>query len=205
LLQSGCPYLTSVGATQSYPETAAGLSSGGFSNYFDIPSYQASAVASYKTSLGSTYSGKFNTTGRGYPDVAAFGENVYIVYGGQTGAVAGTSCASPIFASTIGLINDRLIAVRRVFPFDRAHTYGVISGRQGASRLPQPVAVLDRRVRAQRHHVGLEPGLQHQWLPREGRLGPRHRPRHAQLRQAPHGGGSVNIFLSQRLWSSLCM
>jgi tripeptidyl-peptidase I len=34
---------------------------------------------------------------------------VIIVSGGQTGAVAGTSCSSPIFASVIGLLNDRLL------------------------------------------------------------------------------------------------
>lgn len=48
--------------------------------------------------------------GRGFPDVSAQGQNVEIVSGGQTGTVDGTSCASPIFASVIGLLNDRLIA-----------------------------------------------------------------------------------------------
>jgi tripeptidyl-peptidase I len=103
--------LTSVGATQyGSSETAASLSSGGFSNYFGIPSYQSSQVAAYKSALGTTNSGKYNTTGRGFPDVAAIGENVEIVSGGQTGLVAGTSCSSPIFASVIALINDRLVA-----------------------------------------------------------------------------------------------
>ena len=49
-------------------------------------------------------------TGRGFPDVAAQGEKVQIVVGGQTGSVAGTSCSSPIFASVVSLLNDRLIA-----------------------------------------------------------------------------------------------
>jgi tripeptidyl-peptidase-1 len=101
--------LTSVGATQSYPETAAGLSSGGFSNYFGAPSYQSAQVKSYISSLGSTYSGKYNASGRGFPDVAAYGENVQIYSGGSAGAVAGTSCSSPIFASVVGLLNDALI------------------------------------------------------------------------------------------------
>lgn len=43
-------------------------------------------------------------------DVAAIGEDVEIVSGGQTGLVAGTSCSSPIFASVIALINSDLIA-----------------------------------------------------------------------------------------------
>ncbi|VDB87353.1 unnamed protein product [Peniophora sp. CBMAI 1063] len=108
---SGCPFLTSVGATQNVnPEVAAALSAGGFSNYFDTPSYQTSAKAAYLSALGSTNSGKFNASGRGYPDVAAIGEDVEIVSGGQTGLVAGTSCSSPIFASVIALINSDLIA-----------------------------------------------------------------------------------------------
>jgi hypothetical protein len=72
---SGCPYLTSVGATQGVsPETGASLSAGGFSNYFGVPSClsrffsmarfstdwyldQSSVVKSYIKGLGSTYSG----------------------------------------------------------------------------------------------------------------------------------------------------
>lgn len=110
---SGCPFMTSVGATNVIAdtgtlETAATFSSGGFSNVFTRPSYQSSAVSAYLSKLGSTNSGKFNTAGRGFPDVAAAGENVEIVFQQQLGLVAGTSCSSPIFASIIALINDRL-------------------------------------------------------------------------------------------------
>ncbi|KZT41769.1 family S53 protease [Sistotremastrum suecicum HHB10207 ss-3] len=108
---SGCPFMTSVGATQgTSPETAASFSSGGFSNFFAQPSYQSAQVKSYLTALGSTNAGKFNTSGRGFPDVAAQGVNFQIVDGGQTGGVDGTSCASPTFAAIISLVNDRLIA-----------------------------------------------------------------------------------------------
>ncbi|KAF8952094.1 family S53 protease-like protein [Flammula alnicola] len=107
---SGCPFMTSVGATTGTTETAATFSSGGFSNVFAQPSYQASAVSSYLAALGSTNSGKFNRTGRGFPDVSAQGENVEIVVDKMAGIVAGTSCSSPIFASVISLLNDRLIA-----------------------------------------------------------------------------------------------
>jgi len=110
-LPSDCPFLTSVGATTGIaPETAADFSAGGFSNYFGIPSYQASAVSTFLTSLGSTNRGKFNTSGRGYPDVSAQGIDVEIVWDAETGTVDGTSCASPIFASVIALLNDQLIA-----------------------------------------------------------------------------------------------
>jgi len=108
---SGCPFMTSVGATTGIaPETAASLSAGGFSNYFARPSYQSAVVPSYINGLGSTNSGKFNKSGRGFPDVSAQGQNVEIVSGGTAELVDGTSCASPIFASVISLLNDRLIA-----------------------------------------------------------------------------------------------
>ncbi|OSD03928.1 family S53 protease [Trametes coccinea BRFM310] len=107
---SGCPFMTSVGATQSIPETSASFSSGGFSNFFAQPSYQSSAVSTYLTALGNTNSGRFNRSGRAFPDVAALGDDVEIVVGGQEGLVAGTSCSSPIFASVVSLLNDQLIA-----------------------------------------------------------------------------------------------
>lgn len=108
---SGCPFLTSVGATTGIsPEVAASFSAGGFSNVFSRPSFQSSAVSTYLTALGSTNSGRFNSSGRAYPDVSAQGEKVDIVDGGTTGTVAGTSCSSPIFASIISLINDRLVS-----------------------------------------------------------------------------------------------
>ncbi|KAF9063844.1 family S53 protease [Rhodocollybia butyracea] len=107
---STCPFLTSVGATQGIAETAASFSSGGFSNLFFQPSYQTTAVTNYLAALGTTNAGHYSRSGRGFPDVSAQGVNVEIVNGGVTGTVDGTSCASPIFASVIALINDRLVA-----------------------------------------------------------------------------------------------
>ncbi|KAI0066344.1 subtilisin-like protein [Artomyces pyxidatus] len=108
---SGCPFMTSVGATQNVnPEVAADFSSGGFSNFFGTPSYQTTAKSTFLTKLGNTNSGKFNTSGRGFPDVAALGVDVEIVFQGETGTVDGTSCASPIFASVVSLLNDQLVA-----------------------------------------------------------------------------------------------
>lgn len=91
-------------------ETAASLSGGGFSNIFSPPDYQSSVVSSYISSIGSTNSGLYNASGRGVPDIAAIAENVEIFYGGSATGVAGTSCATPIFASVVSLINDELIA-----------------------------------------------------------------------------------------------
>ncbi|KAF8146727.1 family S53 protease [Mycena galopus ATCC 62051] len=109
-LPSDCPFVTSVGATSGISEAAASFSSGGFSNYFATPSYQSADVASYLSAIGTTNAGKFNRSGRGFPDVAAQGENFEIVLNAQTGAVSGTSCSSPLFASIVALLNDQLIA-----------------------------------------------------------------------------------------------
>ncbi|KAI1786417.1 family S53 protease, partial [Ganoderma leucocontextum] len=107
---SGCPFVTTVGAAKGVPETAAGLSAGGFSNIFSAPAYQTPAVSRYLTSLGSTYKGMFNNSGRAYPDVAAQGVAYEVIVGGKGHAVDGTSASSPVFASIISLLNDRLIA-----------------------------------------------------------------------------------------------
>ncbi len=67
-------------------------------------------MASYLSTLGNTNAGLFNASGRAFPDIAAQGENVEINWQNQFGLVGGTSCSSPIFASIISLVNDRLIA-----------------------------------------------------------------------------------------------
>jgi tripeptidyl-peptidase-1 len=110
LLMRSFHSVTTVGATTGVPETAASLSAGGFSDYFGIPDYQARDVASYLTKLNGTNAGLFNKTGRAYPDVSAYGQNVMIASGGTNEPVDGTSCATPIFASVVALLNDRLIA-----------------------------------------------------------------------------------------------
>lgn len=108
---SGCPFVTSVGGTTgTSPETGAALSGGGFSNIFSQPSYQSSAVSSYLSALGSTNQGRFNPKGRAFPDIAAQAHNLQVVVNGQVMPVDGTSCSSPIFASVIALLNDKLIA-----------------------------------------------------------------------------------------------
>ncbi|KAI0038629.1 family S53 protease [Auriscalpium vulgare] len=108
---STCPFVTSVGGTRSLnPELAASLSSGGFSNFFPTPDYQASDVSAFLAGLGSTYAGLFNASGRAFPDVSAVAEDVEIVWEAQFGTIEGTSCSSPILAGLIGLLNDELIS-----------------------------------------------------------------------------------------------
>lgn len=150
---SGCPYITSVGATRLYPDqtvndpesamqvnlTAFNIatnspgptsppydffaSSGGFSNYFSPPSYQAAAVANYlkldlpfqslpyyrvnadASNIGEN-DGVYNRAGRGYPDVSANGAFL-LVYNNLTEfTFFGTSLSSPILGAVVTLINE---------------------------------------------------------------------------------------------------
>ncbi|KAH9910454.1 family S53 protease [Fomitopsis serialis] len=118
---SGCPYaltsatnsLTSVGGTYLIPETAVNFSSGGFSTFFDRPTYQDTAVEEYLTYLGATNAGLYNPNGRAFPDVAAYAVDFDILYAGEEGGVSGTSCASPTFASVMSLLNGELLAAGR--------------------------------------------------------------------------------------------
>jgi len=110
------PYVTSVGGTQpsgSWPapggETAVGLSSGGFSNYWDMPDWQKDAVAKYLTQDGLPEQSQrgYNTSGRAYPDISAQAMNFVVVdHGIPLPGVAGTSCASPTAAGIVSLLND---------------------------------------------------------------------------------------------------
>ncbi|MCJ1306671.1 hypothetical protein MMC25_000314 [Agyrium rufum] len=115
-----CPYITAVGATQligakvTSGERAVSSfgSGGGFSNYFALPSYQASAVKAFMASYAPNYGPNvYNDTGmaRGFPDVSAIGLNVVTVFNGSTYGVGGTSASSPIFAGIVTLLNEARI------------------------------------------------------------------------------------------------
>jgi len=84
-------------------------SGGGFSNVAATPSYQKDAVANYlATSTKLPAQHYFNKTSRGYPDVAAFGNNV-LIYDDVLEPAGGTSCSSPIFAGVAALLNSAMI------------------------------------------------------------------------------------------------
>ncbi|KAF9520881.1 hypothetical protein BS47DRAFT_1335562 [Hydnum rufescens UP504] len=110
IFPASCPYVTAVGGTFRIPEIAAPFSGGGFSNYFQRPSYQSLAVLSYLRKLGKTYHGFFNASGRGFPDVSAQSAHVEIVWIRRVVAASGTSVSSPIFGAIIALLNNALMA-----------------------------------------------------------------------------------------------
>ncbi|KAH9175625.1 subtilisin-like protein [Lactarius sanguifluus] len=107
------PYVTSVGGTTGNPEVAVSFSGGGFSNYFPRPEYQRVAVPTYLERLGSRYDGMYNPAGRGIPDIAAQARRIYIVQNNRGYVVSGTSCATPVVAGIISLLNDYLLSVGR--------------------------------------------------------------------------------------------
>jgi tripeptidyl-peptidase-1 len=81
-------------------------SGGGFSNMTLMPSWQQSVVSTYLQNTSALPpAGDFNTSGRGFPDVAALGHNYYIEAGGAVSSVDGTSAATPVFSGLIADIN----------------------------------------------------------------------------------------------------
>lgn len=91
-------------------------SGGGFSDYASRSKYapwQSQAVDTYLSPDNSdaypplSY---FNSTGRGYPDVATYGSNYFIYLGGQVTRESGTSASAPVFAAMVTLWNDMRLA-----------------------------------------------------------------------------------------------
>lgn len=108
IFPASCPYVTAVGGTVRVdPEEAIYFSSGGFSDLFPRPSYQDMAVKAYFANhLGATWSGLYNASGRGFPDVAAQGQYFRVIDHGRQISVGGTSASAPVFASVIAMINN---------------------------------------------------------------------------------------------------
>lgn len=123
---AGCPYVTTVGATEQFePEVVAWRPDGigpdgnthgfyttgsGFSNYFSRPSYQNGVVDKYVEGLNGLYDSLYNKNGRGYPDISAQGLYFAFVWNATFSSISGTSASCPLASSVIGLINDALLA-----------------------------------------------------------------------------------------------
>ncbi|KAI0752912.1 subtilisin-like protein [Daedaleopsis nitida] len=120
----GCPYVTSVGATQvvpghkvTDPESAVFQrfpSGGGFSDIFPRADFQKDAVASYLAHYPPGYSDAiFNYTGRAFPDISANGLNYSVAANGKFALISGTSASAPTAASILSAINDARLAIRK--------------------------------------------------------------------------------------------
>jgi hypothetical protein len=109
------PYITEVGGTTLTTNGAGGAwasetvwnwddnigSSGGVSTQYAIPSWQQGI--NMTASQGST-------TMRNTPDVALTANNVYVRADGVDQNVGGTSCAAPLWAAFIALVNQQALA-----------------------------------------------------------------------------------------------
>ena len=99
-----CPYVTAVGGTTNVePEIAWSSSSGGFSDYFAAQAFQQPHTDRFKNVL--LQKDAFNSSGRGFPDVAAQASNYRIVDQGRGKLVQGTSASAPVFAAVIANLN----------------------------------------------------------------------------------------------------
>jgi tripeptidyl-peptidase-1 len=117
-----CVCSTSRNEQQAEGNNTAGFDSGGgFSNIAKRPKYQNQAISDYFKS--GVYlppaSFKWNSAGRGYPDVGAIGENFCVVDSDSPCSLAaGTSASAPLFASLVTLLNqDRLNAGKNPLGF----------------------------------------------------------------------------------------
>ncbi|CAM9447056.1 unnamed protein product, partial [Phaeothamnion confervicola] len=125
------PYVTSVGATTLSNKHHAACSrtygynvvcsarsgslitsGGGFSNVYPQPPWQAVAVDAYLANedVIPTPPGWFNRSGRGYPDVSAYGSMFLIVLRGRMKRESGTSASTPVLAAMCTLWNDMRLA-----------------------------------------------------------------------------------------------
>ncbi len=113
------PFLTSVGGTKLTTDVGGNYlsesvwndrvpnigqggyegSGGGISDFYATPSWQQ----------GFGNAGNHGSaTGRNFPDVAFTATDIYIIYdNGQAGAVGGTSCAAPLWAGFMALVNQQ--------------------------------------------------------------------------------------------------
>lgn len=91
-------------------QVAGFTSGGGFSTYTPMPSYQKDAVEHYLVEEASSLppASYFNSSKRGYPDIAAMGNNflIYMESMGGWSPVGGTSAATPTIAGIAAYLND---------------------------------------------------------------------------------------------------
>ena len=110
------PYLTVVGGTTLSTTVPGGSwlsekvwnwgggegGSGGISTTIPIPSWQAPV---------SMASNQGSTTKRNLPDVALTADNVFVTYSnGLSGLFGGTSCATPLWAAFVSLVNQQAVS-----------------------------------------------------------------------------------------------
>ena len=126
-----CPWVLAVGGTMG-PESGQDevayqsnvclssrnrggviTSGGGFSTFFERPTWQDSSVANYLQSSAMKPSGGYNRDGRGYPDVSAIAVRYSVVIANDFYSIYGTSASAPVIAGMITLVNGLRAAQNR--------------------------------------------------------------------------------------------
>jgi len=110
---ASAPYVTAVGGVSggseqkgNTGEVAWMYSGGGFSIFFEEPSWQSDAVSSYfKQDIDYPESERYETGMRGFPDIAAQSVDYIIAVGGDWYLVSGTSASCPVVAGMVSMIN----------------------------------------------------------------------------------------------------
>jgi len=117
----------------TYPEALI-TSGGGFSTFSPTPSWQKAAVTTYlKSGVPLPPLQYFNSSNRGFPDIAGLGHNYIIRLAGSWVVVDGTSCSSPVWAAIIALINDvRLLAGKKPLGLVAPHLYALAASNPAA-------------------------------------------------------------------------
>jgi tripeptidyl-peptidase-1 len=145
LNQYGCANGTGEGITnfgESFlpiPWTAGGGFSFQFVSPSGVPTWQASFVQNY-LSQNVKFPKSFVSTGRAYPDVAA-NSNMCAVFNddGTLSPEAGTSCATPIVAAILSLVNwDLSMASKPLVGFVNPMLYSLASSDPTAFNRPEP-------------------------------------------------------------------
>ena len=103
-----CPWVTAVGAVTSSdnPPRGAFFSGGGFSQWFERPTWQEEAVGGYVKALRGRLQGYYNPNKRAIPDISALGTGFLTVINGKDNILHGTGGSATVFASMIALVND---------------------------------------------------------------------------------------------------
>lgn len=112
--QYACECSTSTNEQACLANNTGGFDTGGgFSVFSTMPTYQTAAVTAYiKSGITLPSTQYWNPNNRGFPDVAAVGENICVLDPGtQCELLGGTSAATPMWGAIITLLNqDRLNA-----------------------------------------------------------------------------------------------
>lgn len=168
---SSSPFITSIGGTQLAPRTpeeswstrrqeitcssrtgCVVTTGGGFSGEFARPAYQSAAVdaflaasAAHSPSLTPPKTW-FNSSGRGFPDIAALATNFEIIMRGRPSRIGGTSASTPVIGAMFSLWNEKLIAAGKpqigfanpwlytIAKEDAGHAFNDVTSGQAAGR-----------------------------------------------------------------------